>query len=91
MPFQMKSPSQSPISKEGSTPQSYNPWWLPEDHSRTPTPWLSRCWLFHSNSIHLREYWPRILQGQFQEFVNHSNQLSRYQALQHSLDNSIDP
>ncbi|MBW0461436.1 hypothetical protein O181_001151 [Austropuccinia psidii MF-1] len=33
------------------------------------TPWVSRCWVFHSNSIFPRNYWPRILEGQFQEVV----------------------
>ncbi|MBW0489692.1 hypothetical protein O181_029407 [Austropuccinia psidii MF-1] len=80
-----------PFQRKASAPQSYNPSLLPGDNLRTPTAWLSRCWLCNSNNITPREYWPRILQGKFQGVVNHSKQFSGYQALQDSLDNYIYP
>ncbi|MBW0528989.1 hypothetical protein O181_068704 [Austropuccinia psidii MF-1] len=73
----------SPFSKEDSSAhQSGNPWWLSEDHIRTPTTWPFRSWVVNSSRIIQRA----ILRG-YSSF----NQLSRQQVLQYSLDNSIDP
>ncbi|MBW0467893.1 hypothetical protein O181_007608 [Austropuccinia psidii MF-1] len=42
----------SPISKEDSSAhQSGNPWWLTEDHFRTPTTWPCRSWVDHSQRL----------------------------------------
>ncbi|MBW0522634.1 hypothetical protein O181_062349 [Austropuccinia psidii MF-1] len=42
----------SPISKEDSSAhQSGNPWWLSEDHFRTPTTWPCRSWVGNSSRI----------------------------------------
>ncbi|MBW0470444.1 hypothetical protein O181_010159 [Austropuccinia psidii MF-1] len=69
--FEAKYPSHNPFQRKALAPKSYNPWWLPEDHLRTPTPWISRCLLFHPNSILSREYLPSILQGKYQHIVHH--------------------
>ncbi|MBW0558931.1 hypothetical protein O181_098646 [Austropuccinia psidii MF-1] len=43
-----KSRSQNPsptLKEDSSAHQSGNPWWLSEDHSRTPTAWPCRSWV----------------------------------------------
>ncbi|MBW0485331.1 hypothetical protein O181_025046 [Austropuccinia psidii MF-1] len=80
-----KSRSQNPTPslKEDSSAHHYgNPWWLPEDHSRTQPPGPAGVGLaIHSG----------LFQGQFSEVITHFNQLSRHQVFQYSLDSSIGP
>ncbi|MBW0468684.1 hypothetical protein O181_008399 [Austropuccinia psidii MF-1] len=72
-----------PILKEDpSAHQSGNPWRLSEDDSRTPTTWPCRSWV--------GKYW-RIIPRAILRGYSSSNQLSRQQLLQYSLDNSIGP
>ncbi|MBW0464863.1 hypothetical protein O181_004578 [Austropuccinia psidii MF-1] len=81
--FNTKSPDPSPISNEVfSVIQSFNPWQLPADQSRTPTTWPCRSWVVLSFRI-----LPREISRVYKAF----NQLSRYEVLQYSLDNSIGP
>ncbi|MBW0548574.1 hypothetical protein O181_088289 [Austropuccinia psidii MF-1] len=68
--------------------QAYNALWNPQDHSRIPITWPSRCWIFHFNSIAPREYWPRISQRLSKEVAD--IQIS-FQGIKHSLDTSIGP
>ncbi|MBW0574462.1 hypothetical protein O181_114177 [Austropuccinia psidii MF-1] len=63
--FQSSPQAKNPLQRKVSAPQSYNPWWLPEDHFRTPTPWFSRCWVFHSNSIPQGNNGPGLFKGNF--------------------------
>ncbi|MBW0502425.1 hypothetical protein O181_042140 [Austropuccinia psidii MF-1] len=52
-----KSRSQNPppiLKKDSSAHQCGNPWWLSEDHSRTPTTWPRRSWVGNSFRIILR-------------------------------------
>ncbi|MBW0565344.1 hypothetical protein O181_105059 [Austropuccinia psidii MF-1] len=78
-----RSQNPSPISKEDSLAhQSGNPWWLSEDHPRTPTTWFWRSWVCNSSRIT-----PRAILRGYSSF----NQLPRQQVLQYSLDNSIGP
>ncbi|MBW0508484.1 hypothetical protein O181_048199 [Austropuccinia psidii MF-1] len=82
--FRTKSQNTMPILKEDlSTHQSGNPWRQSEDHSRTPTTRLCRSWV----GTFIQDY----SQGSFLEVLRHSNQLSRHQVFQYSLDNSIGP
>ncbi|MBW0472679.1 hypothetical protein O181_012394 [Austropuccinia psidii MF-1] len=46
--FQQVPQANHPFKRKASPPQSYTPLQLPEDHSRTPDHWLSRCWYFTS-------------------------------------------
>ncbi|MBW0523915.1 hypothetical protein O181_063630 [Austropuccinia psidii MF-1] len=47
-----RSQNPSPILKEDSSAhQSGNPWWLSEDHPRTPTTWFCRSWVGNSSRI----------------------------------------
>ncbi|MBW0492597.1 hypothetical protein O181_032312 [Austropuccinia psidii MF-1] len=78
-----RSQNPTPISKEDSSAhQSGNPWRLSEEYSRTPTTWPCRSWVDN----HFRIIPRAIIRG-----YSSSNQLSRQQVLQYSLENSIDP
>ncbi|MBW0561968.1 hypothetical protein O181_101683 [Austropuccinia psidii MF-1] len=59
-----------------------HPWRLPEDHLRTPTTCPYRSWFLLSF---------RILPREISRGYEALNQLSRYQVLQYSLENSIVP
>ncbi|MBW0546610.1 hypothetical protein O181_086325 [Austropuccinia psidii MF-1] len=72
MPFHNQFPKSTTLfQRKTSVSQSFNPWWLSEDHSRTSIIWPFRCWLAHFKSIPPRENWPEILKGKSQEFFNH--------------------
>ncbi|MBW0551243.1 hypothetical protein O181_090958 [Austropuccinia psidii MF-1] len=60
-----------PFQRKTLVTQAPNSWDNPEDHLRTSITWPFRLWPFHFNSITPRKYWPRILQGKFQEVVIH--------------------
>ncbi|MBW0499157.1 hypothetical protein O181_038872 [Austropuccinia psidii MF-1] len=48
-------PNPSPSSKGNSQLFSLAiPWWLPEDHSRTPTTWPCRSWVVNSHQDYFR-------------------------------------
>ncbi|MBW0507733.1 hypothetical protein O181_047448 [Austropuccinia psidii MF-1] len=68
-----RSQNPSPILKEDSSShQSGNPWWLSEDHFRTPTTWPCRSWVGNSSRII-----PRAILRGYSSF----NQFSRQQVL----------
>ncbi|MBW0499546.1 hypothetical protein O181_039261 [Austropuccinia psidii MF-1] len=81
--YKSRSQNPTPILKEDSSAnQPGNPWRLSENYSRTPTTWLCRSWVGNYFSIIPRA----IIRG-----YSSSNQFSRKQVLQYSLDNSIGP
>ncbi|MBW0502698.1 hypothetical protein O181_042413 [Austropuccinia psidii MF-1] len=85
MTFQINSPSQSPISKEGFSPL------VLQFTGATRRPFKDPNSLaFQVLVTSFQQYPLRALQGQLQEFFDHSNHFSKYKALQNSLDNSID-
>ncbi|MBW0563012.1 hypothetical protein O181_102727 [Austropuccinia psidii MF-1] len=56
-----RSQNPSPILKEDSSAhQTGNPWWLSEDHFRTPTTWLCRSWVGNSFMIIPRGHSQRL-------------------------------
>ncbi|MBW0538657.1 hypothetical protein O181_078372 [Austropuccinia psidii MF-1] len=73
--------STTQFQRKNSVSQSYNLWWLSEDHQRIPINLSFRCLVFNLNSIPPREYWTRIHHRKFQEVVNHQ---SSYQGIKHS-------
>ncbi|MBW0525282.1 hypothetical protein O181_064997 [Austropuccinia psidii MF-1] len=79
-----RSQNPTPILKEDFlTHQSGNPWRQSEDHLRIPTTWPCRSWV--GNII--QDYSKR----HSQRLYILSNQFSRHQVFQYSLDNSIGP
>ncbi|MBW0491312.1 hypothetical protein O181_031027 [Austropuccinia psidii MF-1] len=76
-------PNPSPIPKEDFSAISLEtPWWLPEDHLRTPTTWSCRSWVVDS-------HWD-YYKGSSQR-LSIISIIVKASSTQHSSDNSIGP